>query len=130
MDFSNEEEFDSQYKQLMNMEHVFDEEANIFHDDIKQEKSVRDKNDISSRKKRRRRKSSSVRENSFCEEANVVTNEQEPQRQGGRVKCNSLPDESDTAKNEEVNTDYTSEEKNSLSQVFAFGFESHCTMFE
>ena len=128
MDFSGEQEFDAQYKQLMKIEHDFDDEANIFYDDIKQEKSNRDKNDIPSRKKRRRRRSNSVRENSFCEEVSTAKNEQEPQMQAAGVKRDTLLDESDAATNEEGKTDYASEDKNSLSQVFIFRFERYCSV--
>ena len=117
MDCTNELEINALEEQVMQLDlEDLEDDADVFHDDIKQEKPVREKGDSSSRKKRRRRKSGSVRDTSFSEEPSALTNERDVQKP---ESSSPLPDETVVDKKEEVNgvANSAPEEKSSLYQV-------------
>jgi len=117
MDCTNELEINALEEQVMQLDlEDLEDDADVFHDDIKQEKPVREKGDSSSRRKRRRRKSGSVRDTSFSEEPSALTNERDVQKP---ESSSPLPDETVVDKKEEVNgvANSAPEEKSSLYQA-------------
>ena len=112
------------YKEEKDMEgeerFEFEEETNVFLDEIKQGKSPRDKTESFAKKRRRRRRTASARETSFCEEFNIDLNENDLLMQALEGKEKSLKDESDATKNEEMKLEgvgYSLERETDLKQV-------------
>ena len=117
MEDTNEVDVNALEEQAMQLDlEDLEDDADVFHDDVKHEKPVREKGDTFSRKKRRRRKSGSVRDTSFSEETSVLTNERDDQVP---ESFSLSADETVVEKREEVIRVANSapEEKSSLYQV-------------